>query len=94
VNYIIFLNTCVKQAGMNLFNFAMNIHLSIKTLIMPVLTIVIVLIVAGVLLWLVNTYIPMQRTIKNILNAVIVIIIVIWLLKVFGLLSSLQNLRI
>ena len=61
---------------------------------MSVLTIVIVLIVAGVLLWLVNTYIPMQRTIKNILNAVIVIIVVIWLLKVFGLLSSLQNLRI
>jgi len=61
---------------------------------MPVLTIVIVLIVAGVLLWLVNTYIPMQRTIKNILNAVIVIIIVIWLLKVFGLLNGLQNLRI
>jgi hypothetical protein len=61
---------------------------------MPVLTIVIVLIVAGVLLWLVNTYIPMQRTIKNILNAVIVIIIIIWLLKVFGLLNGLQNLRI
>jgi hypothetical protein len=61
---------------------------------MPVLTIVIVLIVAGVLLWLVNTYIPMQRTIKDILNAVIVIIIIIWLLKVFGLLNGLQNLRI
>ena len=50
---------------------------------MPILTIVIVLIVVGVLLWLVNTYIPMQRTIKNILNAVVVIIVVIWLLQVF-----------
>jgi hypothetical protein len=61
---------------------------------MPLLTIVLVLIVAGVLLWLVNTYIPMQRTIKNILNAVIVIVLVIWLLNVFGVLGSLQHLRI
>ena len=61
---------------------------------MPILTVIIVLIVAGVLLWLVNTYIPMQRTIKNILNAVIVIILVIWLLKVFGILSSLQHINI
>jgi hypothetical protein len=61
---------------------------------MPILTVLIVVIVAGVLLWLVNTYIPMQRTIKNILNAVIVIILVIWLLKVFGVLSSLQHINI
>ena len=49
---------------------------------MPLLTIVIVLIVAGVLLWLINTYIPMDRKIKNILNIVVVIAIVIWLLLV------------
>jgi hypothetical protein len=61
---------------------------------MPVITVIIVLIVAGVLLWLVNTFIPMQRTIKNILNAVIVIVLVIWLLKVFGILSHLQHLSI
>ena len=61
---------------------------------MPILTVIIVLIVVGVLLWLVNTYIPMQRTIKSILNAVIVIILVIWLLKIFGVLSSLQNIKI
>jgi len=61
---------------------------------MPLLTIVLVLIVAGVLLWLVNNYIPMQRTIKNILNAVIVIVVVVWLLNVFGVLGSLQNLRV
>lgn len=61
---------------------------------MPILTVLIVIVVAGVLLWLVNTYIPMQRTIKNILNAVIVIILVIWLLKVFGVLGSLQNVTI
>ena len=61
---------------------------------MPILTVIIVLIVVGVLLWLVNTYIPMQRTVKRILNAVIVIILVIWLLKIFGVLSSLQSIQI
>ena len=61
---------------------------------MPILTIIIVILVVGVLLWLINSYIPMQRTVKNILNAVVVIILVIWLLKVFGLLDSLQNLTL
>ncbi len=61
---------------------------------MPILTILIVLLVAGVLLWLINTYIPMQRTIKGILNAVVIIILVIWLLKEFGVLDSLSNVRI
>ena len=61
---------------------------------MSLLNVVIVLIVAGVLLWLVNTYIPMDRKIKNILNVVVVIILVIWLLQAFGLLDSLKNLRI
>jgi hypothetical protein len=55
---------------------------------------VIVLIVVGVLLWLVNTYIPMDRKIKNILNIVVVIVVVIWLLQVFGVMGSLSNIRI
>jgi len=61
---------------------------------MPLLTIVIVLIVVGVLLWLINTYIPMQGTIKNILNAVVIIAVVIWLLQIFGLLDSLSGIHI
>jgi hypothetical protein len=61
---------------------------------MPILTIVIVILVVGVILWLINSYIPMQRTIKGILNAVVVIVLVIWLLKVFGVLDSLQNVTI
>ena len=61
---------------------------------MPLLTVLLVLVVAGVILWLVNTYIPMQRTIKSILNAVVVIIVVIWLLSVFGVLGNIQHLRI
>jgi len=61
---------------------------------MPLLTILIVLIVAGVLLWLVNNYIPMDRTIKNILNAVVVIALIIWLLKVFGIFVYLKDIHI
>jgi len=60
---------------------------------MPLLTIFIVLIVAGVILWLVNTYIPMDRKIKNILNAVAVIVVVVWLLQTFGLLDSLKSIH-
>jgi hypothetical protein len=61
---------------------------------MPLLQIVIVLIVVGILLWLVNRYIPMQRTIKSILNAVVVIAVVLWLLNVFGLFRGLSGIRV
>ena len=61
---------------------------------MPLLNVLLVIIVVGVLLWMVNTYIPMDRKIKNILNIVVVILIVFWLLKVFGLLAGLQNIRV
>ena len=61
---------------------------------MHLINVVIVLIVVGVLLWLVNTYIPMDRKIKNILNIVVVIVVVIWLLQVFGVLGSMDSLRI
>jgi uncharacterized membrane protein len=46
---------------------------------MPLIQILLVLIVVGVLLWLVNRFIPMQGTIKSILNAVVVIVLVLWL---------------
>jgi hypothetical protein len=61
---------------------------------MPLLQVVIVLIVVGVLLWLINTYIPMQAMLKKILNAVVVIAVIIWLLDTFGLIHSLLNIRI
>ncbi len=61
---------------------------------MPLINVLLVLIVVGVLLWLVNTYVPMDSKIKNILNIVAVIIVVIWLLRAFGLLDSLQGIRI
>ena len=61
---------------------------------MPLLTILLVIVIVGVLLWLVNTYIPMDSKIKSILNAVVVIILVLWLLKAFGLLDSLQHVKV
>ena len=61
---------------------------------MPLLTVLLTLIVVGVLLWLVNTYIPMAGSIKSILNAVVVIVVVVWLLSAFGLLDSLRSVRI
>jgi hypothetical protein len=61
---------------------------------MPLVQILLVLIVVGVLLWLVNSFIPMQSTIKSILNAVVVIVLVLWLLNVFGLLHSLNHIRV
>jgi len=60
---------------------------------MSLITIVVSLIVVGVLLWLVNTYIPMDGKIKKILNVVVVVVVVLWLLHVFGLLDQLRNIR-
>ncbi|TVQ08554.1 MAG: hypothetical protein EA361_16485 [Bacteroidetes bacterium] len=61
---------------------------------MPLLNVIVVLIVAGLLLWLVNTFIPMDRKIKSILNVVVVIVVIIWLLNVFGILSQLGSITI
>lgn len=61
---------------------------------MPLLTILIVLIIAGVLLWLVNSYIPMDGKIKSIFNIVVVVAVVIWLLKVFGLFHYLTDMHV
>jgi hypothetical protein len=58
---------------------------------MPLVHVVLVLVVVGVLLWLVNSYIPMAGSIKSILNAVVVIAVVLWLLSVFGLMAELSN---
>ena len=61
---------------------------------MSLISLIITLIVVGVLLWLINTYIPMDGKIKQILNAVVVIVVVIWLLNVFGLLGNGCNTRV
>jgi hypothetical protein len=61
---------------------------------MPLIQLVEILIVVGVVLWLINRFIPMQRTIKSILNAVVVISVVLWLLNVSGLLHSFARIRV
>jgi hypothetical protein len=61
---------------------------------MPLMNIVVTLVVVGVLLWLVNTYLPMDRKIKTILNGVIVIAVVLWLLNIFGLFGGMNTLRV
>ncbi len=61
---------------------------------MPLIQILVLLIIVGVVLFLINQYIPMAASIKSILNAVVVIAVIVWLLNVFGLLSSHPRLHI
>ncbi len=61
---------------------------------MPLVQVLIALIVVGVLLWLVNTFIPMAGSIKSLLNAVVIIVVVVWLLNVFGLMHYITNFHI
>jgi hypothetical protein len=61
---------------------------------MPLIQLLEVLIVVGVLLWLVNRFIPMQGQIKSILNGVVVIAVVLWLLNIFGLFHSLSRIHV
>lgn len=61
---------------------------------MSLISILIALVIAGVVLWLINTYIPMDGKIKTILNVVVVIVVVLWLLSAFGILGNQPNLHI
>lgn len=61
---------------------------------MPLISLVVVLVVVGVLLWLVNKYIPMEARIKTILNIVVLVVVVLWLLNVFGILNVFSGIRI
>jgi type IV secretory pathway TrbL component len=61
---------------------------------MPLIQLVIVLVVVGVILWVINSYIPMQATLKKILNVVVVIAVVIWLLSAFGVIGDISAIRI
>jgi len=61
---------------------------------MSLVSVVIALVIVGVLLWLVNTYLPMDQKIKSILNVVVVIVVVLWLLSAFGVFNSVNDIRI
>jgi hypothetical protein len=61
---------------------------------MSILTILIVIVVVGVLLWAINSFLPMDPKVKSILNIVVVILLIIWLLQAFGLLNVLRGVRV
>lgn len=61
---------------------------------MPLVNVVLTLIVAGVLLWLVNTKIPMDATIKQIINVVVIVVVVLWVLQVFGLFNAVSSVKV
>jgi len=60
---------------------------------MPVIHLIIILALIGLALWAANAYIPMQPTVKRILNVVVIIAVVLWLLSVFGILGSITTIR-
>jgi hypothetical protein len=61
---------------------------------MPLIQLVIILVVIGVILWVINRFIPMQHTIKTILNVVVIIVVIVWLLSVFGFIGNLSSIRV
>ena len=61
---------------------------------MPLIQLIIVLVAVGVILWLVNSYIPMDAAIKKILNVVVIIAVILWLLSVFGVIGSLSGIHV
>lgn len=66
----------------------------IHKIFMSLISLIITLIVVGVLLWLVNTYIPMDGKIKKILNVVVVICVVVWLLYAFGIINHANEIKV
>ncbi|MGB8028522.1 MAG: Thivi_2564 family membrane protein [Terracidiphilus sp.] len=61
---------------------------------MPLTTVLITIVAAGVLLWLVNRFIPMQGQIKSILNGLVVIVLVLWIANLYGLFDHLHQFRV
>ena len=61
---------------------------------MPLINIIIMLVVVGVALWAINTYIPMAKPVKTILNVVVVVILVLWLLQTFGIIGNVNSIRV
>ncbi len=61
---------------------------------MSLIYVIIVLIAVGVILWLINRFIPMASSIKTILNVVVIIVVVVWLLSIFGVIGSISNIRV
>jgi len=61
---------------------------------MPLLSLIIIIVLVGVLLWAINTYVPMAPNIKTLLNIVVVVILVFWILGLLGILPDLNQIRV
>jgi hypothetical protein len=61
---------------------------------MPLMNIVLILVIAGLVMWLINTYIPMAAGIKSLLNVVVFVVLLVWVLQVFGVIGEIPGLRI
>jgi hypothetical protein len=61
---------------------------------MTLVQIAVVLVVIGLVMWLINTYIPMMGAIKSLLNLVVIVVVVIWLLQIFGIIGPIPGVRI
>ncbi len=61
---------------------------------MPLINIIITLVIVGVVLWAINTYIPMAKPIKTILNVVVVVVVSLWLLQIFGLIGNINSIKV
>jgi hypothetical protein len=61
---------------------------------MSIISILVTIAVVGLLLWLVNSFIPMEGNVKRILNGVVIVLLVLWLLQAFGILGSIGGVRV
>jgi hypothetical protein len=61
---------------------------------MTLVNIVVILVVVGLVLWIINTYIPMAGAIKSLLNIVVFVVVLIWLLQIFGLIGHINGVTI
>jgi len=61
---------------------------------MSLVGIILVLVVVGLIMWMINTYIPMAGAIKSLLNLVVLVVVVIWLLQIFGIIGPIAGVRI
>jgi hypothetical protein len=61
---------------------------------MPLVNIVLIIVLVGLVMWLINTYIPMAAGIKSLLNIVVFVVVLIWVLRIFGLVTDIPGLHI
>lgn len=61
---------------------------------MSILSLILVIVVVGVLLWALNSFVPMDSKVKSILNIVVVILLIVWLLRAFGLIGALSSIHV